>query len=166
MAVVPSGGIDAVAGELTAYRRRFRRPHHDNVELPVIYNDFLNGLMADPTTEKELPLIEAAAALGVEVFCIDAGWYDDEKGGWWDSVGEWAPSVNRFPDGGLAGLIGKIRDAGMKPGLWLEPEVIGARSRMAELLPADAFFSRSGERIKEWGRYQLDLRHTAAQGAP
>lgn len=94
------------------------------MELPVIYNDFLNCLMSDPTTAKELPLIAAASALGLEVFCIDVGWYDDEHGGWWDSVGEWEPSVNRFPDGGLAGLIGKIRDVGMKPGLWLEPEVL------------------------------------------
>ncbi|MBT2534227.1 alpha-galactosidase [Arthrobacter sp. ISL-48] len=163
VAVVPTGGINAVAAELTAYRRRIRRPHPDNVDLPVIYNDFLNCLMSDPTTEKELPLIAAASALGVEVFCIDAGWYDDENGGWWDSVGEWEPSVKRFPDGGLAALIGKIREAGMKPGLWLEPEVVGARSRLAELLPGEAFFSRGGERIKEWGRYQLDLRHPAAR---
>ena len=156
-------GIDGVAAELTRYRRRIRRPHMDNVELPVIYNDFLNGLMADPTTEKELPLIAAAAALGVEVFCIDAGWYDDENGGWWDSVGEWKPSVNRFPDGGLAGLIARIRDAGMKPGLWLEPEVVGARSPLADSLPPEAFFSRRGKRVKEWGRFQLDLRHPAAR---
>ena len=163
VAVVPLGGIDAVAAELTAYRRRIRRPHPDNTELPVIYNDFLNGLMSDPTTARERPLIAAASALGAEVFCIDAGWYDDEDGGWWDSVGEWEPSVKRFPDGGLAGLISEIRAAGMKPGLWMEPEVVGARSRIAESLPADAFFTRSGERIKEWGRYQLDLRHPAAR---
>jgi alpha-galactosidase len=161
--VVPSGGLDMVAAELTAYRRRIRRPHRDNAELPVIFNDFLNCLMSDPTTEKELPLIRAASALGVEVFCIDAGWYDDENGGWWDSVGEWEPSIKRFPDGGLAGLIQKIRDAGMKPGLWLEPEVVGSRSRIAESLPAEAFFSRRGQRIREWGRYQLDLRHPAAR---
>lgn len=163
VAVVPSGGIDAVAAELTAYRRRIRRPHRDNTELPVIYNDFLNCLMSDPTTDRERPLIAAAAGLGVEVFCIDAGWYDDENGGWWDSVGEWEPSVKRFPDGGLAGLIGEIRAAGMKPGLWLEPEVVGVRSRIAESLPADAFFTRNGERTREWGRYQLDLRHPAAR---
>jgi alpha-galactosidase len=163
VAIVPNGGMDAVAEELTTYRRRIRRPHPDNAALPVIYNDFLNCLMSDPTTEKELPLIAAASALGVEVFCIDAGWYDDENGGWWDSVGEWEPSIKRFPYGGLAGLIQKIRDAGMKPGLWLEPEVVGSRSSIAELLPDEAFFSRRGERVKEWGRYQLDLRHSAAR---
>jgi alpha-galactosidase len=161
--VSPRGGIDSVASELTSYRRRIRRPHPDNTMLPVVYNDFLNCLMSDPTTERELPLIEAAAALGAEVFCIDAGWYDDENGGWWDSVGEWEPSANRFPDGGLALVIDRIRQAGMKPGLWLEPEVVGSRSRIARSLPDGAFFSRKGQRVQEWGRYQLDLRHPAAR---
>ncbi|MGK3958623.1 alpha-galactosidase [Arthrobacter sp. R4] len=163
VAIAPRGGIDAVAAELTSYRRRMRRPHADNTALPVVYNDFLNCLMSDPTTKKEIPLIEAAAALGAEVFCIDAGWYDDENGGWWDSVGEWEPSSNRFPGGGLASVIDRIRRAGMQPGLWLEPEVVGSRSRTARSLPDAAFFSRKGQRVQEWGRYQLDLRHPAAR---
>jgi alpha-galactosidase len=32
-------------------------------------------LNADLTTEKELPLIEAAALAGCEYYMIDAGWY-------------------------------------------------------------------------------------------
>ena len=51
-------------------------------DLPVIFNDYMNTLMGDPTTEKLLPLIDAAAEVGAEYFCIDAGWYDD-GGDWW-----------------------------------------------------------------------------------
>ncbi|WP_202919140.1 glycoside hydrolase family 36 protein [Saccharothrix deserti] len=162
VAVVPGGGLDAVGAVLTAHRRRIRRPHPDNVELPVVYNDFLNALMSNPTTDRVLPLVEAAAALGVDGYCIDAGWYDDEDGGWWDAVGEWLPSARRFPGGGLKAVIDRIRSAGLRPGLWLEPEVVGLRSPLAESLPEAAFFRRSGERVLEWGRYQLDLRHPAA----
>ena len=50
----------------------------------------------------------------------------------------------------------------MVPGLWLEPEVVGVRSPVADLLPADAFFTRGGQRVVEHGRYHLDLRHPAA----
>ena len=57
----------------------------------------MNCLMGDPTTEKLLPLIDAAAEAGAEYFVIDAGWYDDENGGWWDSVGAWEPAASRFP---------------------------------------------------------------------
>lgn len=162
-AVGRDGGADAVGSSLTTYRRAIRRPHPDNVELPVIYNDFLNGLMADPTTDRVIPLVEAAAAIGVDIYCMDAGWYDDEQGGWWDSVGEWKASNQRFPNGGLGQVMRSIHDAGMRPGLWIEPEVVGKRSPLAESLPADAFFRRHGHRVSEWGRYQLDFRHPAAR---
>jgi hypothetical protein len=35
----------------------------------------MNCLWGDPTEEKELPLIDAAAEAGCEYFVIDAGWY-------------------------------------------------------------------------------------------
>ncbi len=128
--------------------------------MPVVFNDYMNTLDGDPTTEKLLPLIAAAAEAGAEVFCIDAGWYDD-SGAWWDTVGEWTPSTTRFP-GGLSEVVEAIRDAGMSPGLWLEPEVVGVRSPVADTLPDEAFLLRHGQRIVEHHRYHLDLRHPAA----
>ncbi|HEX2143415.1 MAG TPA: glycoside hydrolase family 36 protein [Glycomyces sp.] len=150
---------DAVAA-LTDFRRAARRPHPDNAAMPVVFNDYMNTLDGDPTTEKLLPLIAAAADAGAEIFCIDAGWYDD-SGDWWPTVGEWQPSTTRFP-GGLGEVIDAVRDAGMVPGLWLEPEVVGVRSPVAESLPREAFLQRHGQRIVEHHRYHLDLRHPAA----
>lgn len=146
---------------LTTYRRAARRRHPDNARPTLIYNDYMNTLNGDPTTARLLPLIEQAGAAGAEVFCIDAGWYDDSSG-WWDGVGEWRASTTRFP-GGLDEVLHAIRDAGMTPGLWLEPEVVGVRSPVAESLPAGAFFQRAGVRVREAGRYHLDLRHPAAR---
>ena len=40
--------------EMTIYRRNIRRINRDNRELPVIFNDYMNCLWADPTTEKEI----------------------------------------------------------------------------------------------------------------
>ena len=148
------------AAAITRLRRRSRREHPDNHALPVIFNDYMNTLNGDPTTEKLLPLVDAAAAAGAELFCIDAGWYDD-SGHWWDSVGEWLPSSTRFP-GGLAEVVDRIREHGMTPGLWLEPEVIGVRSPVADRLPREAFWQYAGQRIVEQGRHHLDLRHPAA----
>ncbi|MEU7694551.1 alpha-galactosidase [Microbispora hainanensis] len=153
-------GLHGAAAALTAHRRALLRPHPDRTRLPVVFNDYMNTLMGDPTTAKLLPLIDAAAEAGAEVFCIDAGWYDDD-GDWWDSVGEWQPSQTRFPRG-IEEVLGRIRERGMIPGLWLEPEVIGVRSPMADKLPAEAFLQRGGTRIVEHGRYHLDLRHPAA----
>lgn len=155
-------GVDAdsALGQLTRYRRVSRRPHPDNATMPVVFNDYMNTLNGDPTTEKLLPLIDAAAAVGVEVFCVDAGWYAD--GYWWDSVGEWLPSVRRFP-GGLGEVVERIRSHGLVPGLWLEPEVVGVNSPVAATLPDGAFLQRHGQRLVEHERFHLDLRHPAAR---
>ncbi len=155
--------LDAAMGALTSYRRAIRRPHPDHTTLPVVFNDYMNTLMGDPTTAKLLPLIDAAADAGAEYFCIDSGWYDDDTRGWWDSVGAWQPSPRRFPDGGIQAVLDRIRECGMVPGLWLEPEVVGVRSPVAAELPAEAFFQRDGVRLTEQGRHQLDLRHPAAR---
>ncbi|MEU7664143.1 glycoside hydrolase family 36 protein [Streptomyces lincolnensis] len=157
-------GFDDAMGALTTYRRTARRPHPDHTALPVVFNDYMNTLMGDPTTAKLLPLIDAAAEAGAEYFCIDSGWYDDSAdGGWWNSVGAWQPSSRRFPDGGLRAVLDRIKERGMVPGLWLEPEVIGVHSPLVAELPPDAFFQRDGVRLAEQGRHQLDLRHPAAR---
>ena len=49
---------------LTAHRRAARRPHPDNAAMPVVFNDYMNTLNGDPTTDKLLPLIDAAADAG------------------------------------------------------------------------------------------------------
>ncbi|MFE6092621.1 alpha-galactosidase [Streptomyces massasporeus] len=159
------GGPDAAFAALTRYRRVERRPHPDHQALPVIFNDYMNCLMGDPTTEKLLPLIDAAAEAGAEYFVIDAGWYDDDGDGWWTTVGAWEAAPSRFPgEKGIHEVLDRIRERGMVPGLWLEPEVIGVHSPVADRLPDEAYFRRDGVRVAESGRYHLDLRHPAARG--
>ena len=104
------GEFQKAVAELTKYRRRIRRKNEDNEKLPVIFNDYMNCLMGDPTTEVLKPLIDSAAESGCEYFCVDCGWYSD--GHWWDGVGEWLPSDRRFP-GGIEEVIRYIRDKGM-----------------------------------------------------
>jgi alpha-galactosidase len=155
---VTNGGFEQAIGELTQYRRMIRRPNEDNRKLPIIFNDYMNCLFGDPTTEKLLPIIDAAAIAGCEYFCIDCGWYSD--GIWWDGVGEWKPSKARFPNG-IEEVIRYIRAKGMIPGLWLEIEVMGIQCEKAHNVPDDWFFIRHGKRVIDHGRYQLDFRNPA-----
>ena len=150
------GGLEQVAEQLTRYRRAIRRKNTDNETLAVIFNDYMNCLWAEPTTAKELPLIDKAAEIGCEYYCIDAGWYS--SGDWWDGVGEWQQSFERFP-GGIEEVIRYIRSRQMVPGLWLELEVMGIKCRLAKELPDECFFIRHGRRVSDRSRYQLDFRH-------
>jgi len=161
VSVAGSGlGWQGAVGEMTRHRRALRSGQR--ASRAVVFNDYMNTLMGDPTTEKLLPLVDAAASVGADYFCVDAGWYDD-GGDWWDSVGAWEPSTARFADGGLGRVLDHVRDAGMIPGLWLEPEVVGVRSPLATTLPDAAFMQRRGVRLEEHGRYLLDLRHHDAR---
>ncbi|KQR40162.1 alpha-galactosidase [Microbacterium sp. Leaf159] len=155
-------GFEGAIAALTSHRRAIRRV--DGPDLPIVYNDFMNTLMGQPSSEALRPLIRAAAGAGAEVFCIDAGWFaDPEIGDWWDTVGEWREAPSRFDEAGLRGIIDEIHAAGMRSGLWLEPEVVGVSSPVAKTLPDDAFFQRFGVRVREHDRYHLDFRHPAAR---
>lgn len=158
-----AGGISEVAAELTTYRRWLRRERRDLGHFPVIYNDFMNTLMGQPTTEQLLPLVEEAATAGIEVFCMDAGWFAEPAiGDWWATVGEWQEARTRY-SGGLREVVEAIHARGMRSGLWLEPEVVGVESPAAQTLPDEAFFQRFGRRVREADRYHLDFRHPAAR---
>lgn len=142
--------------ELTRYRRTIRRENQDNESPAVIFNDYMNCLWGDPTTDKLIPLIDAAARAQCEYFCIDAGWYGD--GNWWDGVGQWLPSDTRFP-GGIKEPLEYIRSKGMIPGLWLELEVMGIHCPLVDKVSKAWFFQRNGCPVIDKGRYQLDFRN-------
>lgn len=150
------GGFQSAAEQLTVYRRMIRRPNEDNELLRIIFNDYMNCLWGSPTTKKLLPLIDAAAEVGCEYFCIDAGWY--APGEWWDGVYQWEPSSDRFPEG-IKYVLDYIRSKGMIPGLWLELEVMGINSPKLAETDDSWFFMRHGKRVKDRSRYQLDYRN-------
>jgi alpha-galactosidase len=69
--------------------------------------------------------IDRAAALGIELFVVDAGWYAgaglDDISDFEAGLGRLTADPDRFPSS-LASLAGYTHDRGMKFGLWVEPE--------------------------------------------
>lgn len=156
------GGFEEAVAEATKYRRvACLKPHADNNDCPVIFNDYMNCLFGDPTTEKELPLINAAANAGCDYFVIDAGWYAERNERWWDAVGLWKPGNTRFP-GGITEVLDSIRQKGMIPGLWLEIERVGMNSPLKSK-PDEWFFMRHGKRVLANSSYFLDFRNPEVQ---
>ena len=152
------GGFTEGVEALTRYRRTAcLKPHKDNSRCAVIFNDYMNCLWGDPTEAKELPLIAAAAKAGCEYFVIDAGWYAEANEDWSQTIGAWQPSKTRWPRG-LKFVLDQVRQAGMIPGLWLEPEVAGAKSVLAKRSD-NWFLIRHGKRVLKNSRYMLDFRN-------
>lgn len=125
---------------------------------PVVFNDYMNCLWARPNDKKLLPLIEAAAEAGAEVFCIDDGWYlanEEERTG---RMGDWRYSRTLFGEVGFPGIIKAIQARGMKAGIWLEMEVCGEKSELYQK-PDSWFLCRGGVRIGGEDRVFLDFRN-------
>lgn len=152
--VAVADSFDNALAQMTKYRRIIFKNNMSNSRLPVIFNDYMNCLGGEPTTEKLLPIIDKAAEAGAEYFCIDAGWYAD--GTWWDMVGEWEPCNWRFP-GGIKEVFDYIREKGMIPGIWLEIEVMGIMCPLLNRFEEECFFVRHGKKIVDHSRYQLDF---------
>jgi len=140
-------GLDQVARRFHRFlRARDEHPHADravtlNVWEAVYFNHDVDRL---------LQLAERAAAVGVERFVLDDGWFggrrDDRAG-----LGDWTVSKDIWPNG-LHPLVDRVRELGMQFGLWFEPEMINVDSVVARAHPE--WIMATGDRLPVESRYQ------------
>ncbi len=142
------GGFEAAIAELTAYKRLTSLAPFPMGHVPVCFNDYMNCLWAQPSRDRLLPLIHAAAEAGCEIFVIDAGWFG-LRGEWHMHNGDWQPCDELFGEGGLRGICREILARGMTPGVWLELETADIRSDFAKAHP-EALLTRHGQPIGKW----------------
>ena len=99
---------------------------------PVLYNSW-EATYFNVTVQNQIALARKAAELGVELFCVDDGWFGgrrhDRAG-----LGDWFVSPEAFPEG-LRPLVDEIHSLGMKFGLWVEPEMVNADSDLYRAHP-------------------------------
>ncbi|ACQ78395.1 glycoside hydrolase clan GH-D [Beutenbergia cavernae DSM 12333] len=80
---------------------------------------------------------EVAASCGFDVATVDAGWFGAPEADsvWMEQRGDWhQTNTARFPSG-LAALGAGIRDRGVKAGMWIEAEAIGAAAELRRSRP-------------------------------
>lgn len=99
----------------------FLQARYPRRPLPVLYNTWL-AFFDRLSPEKLLPEIREAAAIGCEYFTVDAGWFGEGEVGWWAAIGAWRENETGGFRGRMRELADAVRAAGMKFGLWLEPE--------------------------------------------
>jgi alpha-galactosidase len=109
-------------------------------------------------TASVIDVVDGAAATGAELFLLDDGWFgtthprdDDEQG-----LGDWDVDPAKFPDG-LAPVIDHTLAAGLRFGLWVEPEMVNPRSQRYEQHPDWVIDAPGRERREERQQLVLDL---------
>lgn len=132
-ATVSDAGLGAVSRQFHAFLRA--RPEHQRLRAkprPVHYNSW-EAVYFDHDTAKLMALAERAAAVGVERFVLDDGWFgrrrSDRAG-----LGDWQVSPDVYPDG-LGPLIAHAQALGMEFGLWVEPEMVNPDSDLYRAHP-------------------------------
>ncbi|HEX3894190.1 MAG TPA: alpha-galactosidase [Terracidiphilus sp.] len=99
---------------------------------PVIYNSW-EATEMNVSEAGQIALAEKAAALGIDRFVMDDGWFgqrkDDHAG-----LGDWYVNPQKFPHG-LKPLIDKVHSLGMDFGIWVEPEMVNPDSDLYRAHP-------------------------------
>ena len=124
VAAYSAAGFGGSSRAFHAYVRRHVLPHPDELR-PVLYNSW-EATSFQVDEENQMALARRAAALGVELFVVDDGWFgrrDDDRAG----LGDWTPHRGRFPRG-LRPLADEVHRLGMAFGVWVEPEMVNADS--------------------------------------
>ncbi len=132
-------GLDAIARRFHSHLRS--RDTHVGWHRPVTLNVW-EAVYFDHDLDRLLQLAERGAAVGVERYVLDDGWFgsrrDDTKG-----LGDWVVSQEAWPQG-LHPLIDRVRELGMEFGLWFEPEMVNPDSDLARVHPEWIMSARRG----------------------
>lgn len=128
---VSPNGWGGASRRLHAFTRNHVLPRPDGLR-PVLYNSW-EATRFNLTFDGQLELARRAAAIGVELFCVDDGWFGGRRNAH-TGLGDWVVSPDVFPDG-LEPLITEIHNLGMKFGLWVEPEMVNPNSELYRAHP-------------------------------
>ncbi|MEV0182751.1 alpha-galactosidase [Streptomyces sp. NPDC050625] len=137
------GGFGDASRAWHAYQRAYVIPDADR-DRPVLFNSW-EATNFDISEEQQATLARRAAAIGVELFVVDDGWFgartSDRAG-----LGDWTPNPDRFPNG-LKPLADYVHALGMQFGIWVEPEMVNPDSDLYRAHP-------------DWVQYQQGRKRT------
>lgn len=152
---VAEGGVDDVSNRLTKMMEK-EAAHIPTSEkdLPILYNDYCTtcGMPSEERIKEILPYLKGK---GIKYFVIDAGWYAKTVGNWQGNMGDWIINKNLFPKQ-FTNSVKLIKENGMIPGLWFEPEVVGELSKV--FYKEDLLLKRDGHAITAGTRRFWDFR--------
>ena len=113
---------------------------------------------------KLVSLFKGAKTLGVDMFLLDDGWFGNKHPRDADTagLGDWQENVKKLPHG-IGYLVKEAQAAGVKFGIWVEPEMVNPKSELYE--KHKDWVIRQPDRPEKYYRNQLvlDLSNPAVQ---
>ena len=145
---------DGISREMHAFvKKHIVRGKWRDKERPILLNSW-EGAYFSFDGARILEMAKSAAALGVELFVLDVGWFgkrDDDT----SSLGDWYDYEKKT--GGLPELAEKIRETGMKFGIWIEPEMISEDSELYRKHPEFAMKIPAREPVRMRSQLMINM---------
>ena len=107
----------------------------------------------DIDENKVMDLAHQAKLVGVDMLVLDDGWFEGRRDDT-SSLGDWRADRERFASG-IPSLAAKVKEQGLKFGIWFEPEMVNPKSQLFRDHP-DWILHVPG-RTPSLGRNQLTL---------
>lgn len=155
LSVSTQGRNGAMAQQQAAVRGRMTWPEGTMAPRKVHLNSW-EACYFDHDEARIADLAKVAAAIGIERFVLDDGWFKGRKN---DSagLGDWTADPAKYP-AGLKPLAQQINALGMEFGLWVEPEMVNPDSDLYRAHPDWVLALPGRERPAARGQLVLDLR--------
>ena len=115
-----------------AIRHNLCRGKYKTERRPVLINNW-EATYFDFTLEKLVAIAKDAKELGIEMLVMDDGWFGKRDSDY-RGLGDWFVNEKKLK-GGLKNLVEEVNKAGMKFGIWFEPEMISEDSDLYRAHP-------------------------------
>jgi alpha-galactosidase len=155
VAAYAADGFSALSRKFhTHVREKLLRPAMRAKPRPVHYNTW-EAVYFDHDTDKLKETATRAAALGVERFVLDDGWFGARRNDL-AGLGDWYVSDAVYPQG-LKPLVDHVTGLGMEFGIWFEPEMVNPDSDLYRAHPDWALEIEGVEQVPFRTQYVLDI---------
>ena len=141
-------------------RENLTDPRMQGKPKPVHFNTW-EAMYFDLSMSRLCQLADEAAAVGVERFVLDDGWFKGRKSDR-AGLGDWTVDETVFPQG-LGPLVEHVNAAGMEFGLWVEPEMVNPDSDLYRAHPDWVLNAAPAPLLLSRNQLVLDLTRTEVQ---
>ncbi|MDR3059106.1 MAG: alpha-galactosidase [Prevotella sp.] len=155
-------GVGKAARSFQEWARNNQLKDGKTSRLTLLNNWEATGFNFDEKILKEV--ISDAKVLGVDMFLLDDGWFgnkyprvNDQAG-----LGDWEAMRSKLPNG-IPGLVKAAQNAGIKFGIWVEPEMVNPKSELFEKHPDWVILLPNREAHYYRNQLVLDLSNPAVQ---
>lgn len=158
-------GLSGASRNFHRWGRKYMLAHGGKVN-DILLNSW-EGVYFDIKEDEIRQMAKDIADIGGELFVLDDGWFGSEKyprDHDRQGLGDWGVLSNKLPHG-IQGMVDACKDAGVKFGIWIEPEMVNTTSELFEKHPDWVINVPGRELAKGRGGTQmtLDLGNPAVQ---